>query len=455
MEMWEALFIPVAGAGGLLVSVLWKRNQQQGWNKTVSDLGLAIVDQSMHSWSWIWLEARDETLTVRLESPRRKGEHGTRIAVTHPGWPGGSADLRIRGEKIFQLRLRELEIGDKAFDNAFSIEGPVPLVASLLDAEVRSLITQIDATSHQFEIVGREIGLRVTNEAVPIVLPLLLDLGRRFARAEDTAHRLAGNSLQDPQAGVRLLNLRLLAREFPAEGMTGDTLRQACADPSPEVRLQAATGLGDEGRGALLELAERMVDDACSAQAVRNLGEALPFDRARDLLLAALRWRRTRTALACMEALGRSGEAAAVDALAEVLEREIGELAAAAALALKETGRGEAEPPLVQALRSEESEVRMAAVRALGQVGSATAVLPLKEVEESSLLDREQRRAARQSIAEIQARLPGASPGQLSLAGAGTGQLSLAEAETGQLSLPVDPAGQLSLPESEKPQRPG
>ena len=49
--------------------------------------------------------------------------------------------------------------------------------------------------------------------------------------------------------------------------------------------------------------------------------------------------------------------------------------------------------------------------------------------------------AAWQAIAEIQARLPGASPGQLSLATAETGQLSLA---------PADQAGELSLP-PEKP----
>ncbi|HEX3129206.1 MAG TPA: hypothetical protein VH394_17865 [Thermoanaerobaculia bacterium] len=54
-------------------------------------------------------------------------------ALVIPAVGGG---LRIRGERILQLRLREIEIGDKAFDTAFSIEGPVPLVASLLDAEV-------------------------------------------------------------------------------------------------------------------------------------------------------------------------------------------------------------------------------------------------------------------------------------------------------------------------------
>jgi len=47
------------------------------------------------------------------------------------------------------------------------------------------------------------------------------------------------------------------------------------------------------------------------------------------------------------------------------------------------------------------------------------------------------RRTARQAIAEIQSRLAGAAPGQLSLAAGESGQLSLAEGEEGQLSLAV------------------
>ncbi len=93
----------------------------------------------------------------------------------------------------------------------------------------------------------------------------------------------------------------------------------------------------------------------------------------------------------------------------------------------------------------------MAAAKALGRVGSARAVLPLKEVAERSRRDLELRPAARQAIGEIQSRLQGASPGQLSLAGAEAGQLSLAQAEAGRLSFVTDPAGQLSINDAEDP----
>jgi len=41
----------------------------------------------------------------------------------------------------------------------------------------------------------------------------------------------------------------------------------------------------------------------------------------------------------------------------------------------------------------------------------------------------------RQAIAEIQSRLPGASPGQVSLAEGETGQLSLADDSAGRVSI--------------------
>ncbi|HVR97938.1 MAG TPA: hypothetical protein VMW27_15070 [Thermoanaerobaculia bacterium] len=48
---------------------------------------------------------------------------------------------------------------------------------------------------------------------------------------------------------------------------------------------------------------------------------------------------------------------------------------------------------------------------------------------EGSARDSDLHRATRQAIAEIQARLPSASPGQLSIAGDEAGQLSIAPAE--------------------------
>jgi HEAT repeat protein len=195
--------------------------------------------------------------------------------------------------------------------------------------------------------------------------------------------------------------------------------------------------------GILFELAESLEDDAVSAEAVSILDRTLPCERTQSILFDALHRRRLQTARACLEALGKSGDAAAIDALAKVIALEKGELATVAALALGTTGSPAAEPTLLLALQREEADLWIAAASALGRVGSAEAVLPLKEAAERSWLDLELRRATRQAMAEIQSRLSGASPGQLSLAGT----------EAGQLSLAADPAGQLSLP-SEEPEQP-
>ena len=70
-------------------------------------------------------------------------------------------------------------------------------------------------------------------------------------------------------------------------------------------------------------------------------------------------------------------------------------------------------------------------------MGSAAAVAPLKQAEARARAA-DFSRAARQAVAEIQARLPGASPGQLSLASGEAGRLSLTEDERGRLSLKED-----------------
>jgi HEAT repeat protein len=123
-----------------------------------------------------------------------------------------------------------------------------------------------------------------------------------------------------------------------------------------------------------------------------------------------------------------------VEALGKVLAVETGPLAVAAARALGASSDHAAEAPLLEALQRKRPDIPVAAAEALGRVGSATAVPSLKDAAEGSS-DGAFRSAARQAIAEIQARLGGATPGQLSLAEGEAGQLSLPEASSGRLSI--------------------
>lgn len=150
-----------------------------------------------------------------------------------------------------------------------------------------------------------------------------------------------------------------------------------------------------------------------------------------------------------MNVLGRDRDASAVGVLLKAMEHVQEKLAVSAAQVLQTIGSPEAEGPLILALKKGQPALRIAAANALAPVGSTAAVLPLKETAERFPRDRDLGQATRQAIAEIQLRLPGATPGQLSLAGAETGQLSLAAAEAGQLSIAMDQGGQLSISDAE------
>ncbi|HYX23022.1 MAG TPA: HEAT repeat domain-containing protein [Thermoanaerobaculia bacterium] len=445
--MWEVIagvsFFALYSGGLGWLRYRWEREFLGRLQEVVKSCGLQI-EKISKPLRRLHLEARDGPLTVKILTPRQSGDFRRVIVIAIPGPPGFS-NVHIRREESKPSGAHEIEIGDGPFDKAFYVVGPARLLRALLDADTRHLLITANAESTELEIVNGELGIGTYQRQIGDLLPLLLDVARRLAQPLDVVQRLAGNARRDPDAGVRLHNLILLAREFPGEPATTEALRAACTDESPQVRMQAAKGLGAEGREILLELAESTGDDAISAEAISLLGRELPVERTRALLVQALRRRRHQTARACLEALGHSTAAEDVDTLVKVLTREKSELAAVAATALGRTGSPAAEPPLIQALQGEQEDLQVAAADALARVGTTASVLPLKEAAERAARNRDLLKATRQAIAEIQLRLPGASPGQLSLAGTEAGRLSLAPTEAGQLSLADDPAGQLSL----------
>lgn len=400
------------------------------WRNAAVSCGLQIV--KAHASLQPRLDAMAGVLWVRFETCGDRGQ-STRIAIVAPGAPDFIV-VRIRPESITGPE-EEIEIGDEIFDRTFLIQGPAGMVLALLHAETRHLLLSL-STETRLEIrLGELRAEEDSDEKLPALLPRLLDAGRRFDQPPNVPRRLAENVRQDPEAGVRFQSLRVLIREHPGEPETAEALHAACSDPSPEIRLQAAKELGPEAHDVLLKIAESLVDDILCAEAVSALGSDLPFEPAKTILDQVLDLRHLQTARACVEALGRSGDAAAVAPLKRVLASEKSELAAVAIQALEAIG-SPAERLLILTLqRREERDLRLAAANALGRLGTAAAVLPLEEVAQRSWINRELRRAALQAIADIHSRLHGASPGQLSLAGAETGQLSLVTDPTGQLSL--------------------
>lgn len=418
--------------GGSLVYVFCENHlRRKRWEKAAEACGLQIVDAATGLYPRV--SARAGRVSAQIEAAGSKGRQIRIVVSGHT--PPELRQVRIRPELPFRLG-REIEVGDRYFDDAFFLEGPAQLLHALLDAETRRLMVELKKKCSLTIESGELRAVFSSGKKVAEVLRLLLDLCERFAPPLDVVQRLVANATGDPDPGVRLQNLLILIRELSWNPETDKALRKACSDPVSEIRLRAGRQLGAEGRGVLLDLAEKLEDDAVSAEALAVLERELTFERLEGILGLALRRRGLRTARACLESLGRRGGAASVALLAKVLDREHGELAPVAATALGATGNPAGEPSLIEALKRDDRNLQVAAARALGRVGSPAAVLPLKEAaERSPRLDLDLRRATRQAIAEIQARLQGASPGQLSLATAEAGQLSLADDKAGQLSL--------------------
>lgn len=452
LELIGVLFaVATAGVGGLLLSGFRQRGRARVWRAAAAGAGLSRTVCEEPFVGTPFLTGRAETLRVRLGSHQRDKDHeDIRIEVDDPTNPLGGVAVRPEDAATAfgkAFGKREIEIGDPGFDEAFFIVGAPALVHAFLDAETRMPIFRLNYEG-RLEITGPVLRLDIpdTDESrlLSKVVGLLLDLARRLGNRAEIAERLASNARKDPWPAVRLRNLLCLIRTFGERPVAGETLRAACGDRDPEVRLRAATALGPSGVETLVGMTEDLgLADVWQAAAIAALGQNMTLERAKATLEFALRGKRPETARACAEALGECGPAA-VEPLVEALAVRTGLVATAAARSLGALGTPAAETPLIRALNGDAPGLRVAAAEALGRSGTVAAVLPLKSVAERSG-DRNLRRAARQAVAEIQARLPGASPGQLSLSATEAGQLSLADSEAGQLSFPQGEPGRLSL----------
>jgi hypothetical protein len=366
-----------------------------------------------------WLTGGSDPLRVRLDLDPDRGRWGTRIIVEGLGH-GEQLAIHRRQDKT--LALDEVATGHPFFDEEVCVQGRSALALALLDAETRWRVTEL--MQERWTVAGLEIEVHASLagsklvvwvphrrfdtraqmvEQLTAVLGQVLAVAHRLVAPTDLTDRIAENLREEPEVDVRIQSLKLLAREYAEDPVTGRALRTALGDPSEEVRLQAATALGEGGQRTLLALIENATHDSCAARAVAALGHRLAARQAEAALGRALdSGGRAETALACLEVL-------------------------------RESGRPESESLLLQALRTEDPQIAAAAARALGRAGTATAVGPLREVAETG--HGELRAAARQAVPEIQARLSGAAPGQLSLAGSAAGALSLPEGEPGQLGL--------------------
>ena len=454
--------LEVVGAslvGVLLARLYLNRRRGEGlrvWRTAADTAALTNIVVSEPPFSGLAsLTGRAGPLTLRVDllSGRVGQPRGTRLTVEVPGRTVSGVTLRAKGgDAAAETRGgREIDSGDPAFDGEFDSGGNPASVHAVLGAEARAALLRL-ARSLGFRggvslVQGAlrvEIPAARTVAAIA-VLPLLLEAARCLPDSLDMVEALAANARTDPHPTVRLHNLRILVREFGERSTTHESLRAATADASPEVRLCAATALGEAGADILLALAEGgAIDDACRAGAVDALGPRLPRERLIAILETARRWRQVATAQSCLYRLGRAADGDALRLLVAVLDIEVSDLALAAVRALGVAGPA-AEPSLLAALHRGEPGVRFAVVEALGRAGTGASVPSLKDAAARHADDADFVAAVREAVAVIHLRIGGESRGGMSMAPVEHGQLSLADSESGRLSLPAEEPGRLSL----------
>lgn len=456
---------------GVVLSVVYlfahaaARARGRAWREAALAAGVTDLVSSDFLGVETGVTGRVGMLRVTLERYQRgRHEKGTRVVIDGLGHPSYEFALRKEGvgsaiEKAFGER--EIELGDQEFDERAYIHGSPRVVHAVLDGETRPLVgeliggriptgpsgeslkARVAVSDGALRAEIRERPLQPGGQRLPEALQTLILAARRLVLPEDIPSRLAENVRTDPLARVRLSNLLTLTRDYPGYEATKKALRAACEDEDDEVRLRAAIALDDEGHPVLRKIAANVdVADERSARAVSALKEHLSRDEAKAILQSALAARRRATARAAVQALGRIGGDDVIPALAEALEAEDDQLVVAAAEALGATKDAAAEAPLISALDRDGPKVWAAIAAALGHVGTAAAVAPLRTMASRFPYDLGLRRASRQAIAEIQSRLTGATPGQLTLADGDAGQLSLAdEGLEGQVSLAREAEG--------------
>lgn len=435
----------------------WLKANTAGWSwRPAAEANrLTRIRESTFLWTTTAVEGWLDSLRVGIQAaPGHHGRAPVRITVS-----GVARELTVRMEGFdtrLQKRLRlgtDVETGDASFDEALFISsGHAPLIHALFDADTRRALLQLFGGGVEDVLGTGTLPARPSLAAGELIVDLLpdevdehmagvlkgiLDLARRLVEPADLGARIARNALEDRAERVRRQCLLMLAGSYADHPATRETLRRACADASEEVRLEAALALQHEGHLILRILASSAESESCAARAIAALGEHLEPAEALAVLDASLLGRRLTVAAACVAALGGRGGARTGAALERVLAEEAGALAIAAARALGQPGLEGAEAALIRrGLLHAEEGVRVAAAAALARTGTVSAVLPLQEAaqREGGALGR----AARLAMAEIQSRLSGAEPGQLTVTGAEGGTVTLAT-EGGEVSLPGPP----------------
>jgi len=335
--------------------------------------------------------------------------------------------LRADGELGFDFL-----IGDDRFDTKINARGNEVACRAVLDADARAAALNAFSMLQKLRIedgvaLWRFDGPLYAVESLETALDRMIPAVKGFVLASADVGRIAEHVATDPSAGVRLRCLELLVRTFPNRAETAAAIRSGFADTDGEVKLVAASRLGEEGWAVILESTGAAQPEPVRERAIREIGRQFPFEQAMPILRRAIADPMVNVRIAAIETLAehhpeelvkvavRSGAPFEVQQALLAAASKVGAKAELVLLALAERG---------------DDAIRFDAIVSLASVGTVAAIPRLREIGVAAL-----KNIIETTVAEIQARLEGAEPGQLTISEPkGAGALALT-AGVGALSM--------------------
>lgn len=384
-------------------------------------------------------ERAAEALGLKLNGSQTTmvGERGS--CVVEVSWSSEGTSFSVRQDRV-DVSLRadgelgfDFLIGDDRFDTKINARGNEVACRAVLDANARAGALNAFSMLRKLRVedgvaLWRFDGPLYAVESLETALDRMIPAVSGFVLASADVERIAGHVATDPCPGVRLRCLELLVRKFPNRTETAGAIRAGFSDTDREVQLVAASRLGEEGWAVILESTDAGQPEPVRERAIREVGRQFPSERAVPILRRAIRDPLVRIRIAAIETLAEHHP----EDLVKVAIRRSAPLEVQEALLAAASKVGaKAEPVLLALAERGDDAIRLQAIVALASVGTVAAIPRLREIGVGAL-----RNAIETTVAEIQARLEGAEPGQLMLAEPKlSGALALTAGE-GALSMP-------------------
>lgn len=426
-------------AGAIFASLFAELRQRSRWEQAGKTIGLELKGM-------FWgrrLTGQVEGYAVTVTTTRGKDFSSFLINLDGSGLIPRFLSLDAEGFWSSLFEERDIQTGHPDFDREARLFGNPAEVVALLDAGTREIVRQ-ECLRGKFSVQNGNIELAEDKvESIPEQIQKMVLLAKRLTlRQADLPSRLARNSAEDPVAAVRLRNLTLLQETFPDHPETLAASRTALAAPEPELRLAAIARLGAEGVPAARELA---LDESASPgfrrPALQVFLQYAPPGQIAAVLEPLLASPPPELLPLLVEGAVRTGEQSLLDRLVALADRLDAADAVNLVRCIGRTGSERYEPGLLKLLDRPGEDLKVAVAEVLSRSGTIAAVAPLLQTAHRLTSPAVVKKAARDAIEQIQARLGDVERGRLLLASPAepAGALSLAEGTPGP--------GALSLPE--------